>query len=84
VAILLIRLSWVSKGLVFSSRLELRLPHGYWKSLIFVAALRHDCMDAPWVINGSVNDDIFTAYVQKVFIPTLGKGDLLILLSPEQ
>ena len=27
-------------------------PHGHWKTLTFIAALRHDRIDAPWVING--------------------------------
>ena len=33
-------------------RLDARVPHGNWKTLNFIAALRHDRIEAPWVING--------------------------------
>jgi transposase len=60
-------------------RLDARVPHGHWKTLTFIAALRHDRIDAPWVIDGPINGDIFTAYVQHVLVPTLNKGDIVIL-----
>ena len=44
-----------------------------------IAALRHDRIDAPWVIDGPINRDLFTAYVQTVLVPTLAKGDIVIL-----
>jgi transposase len=47
--------------------------------LTFIAALRHDRIDAPWVIDGPINGDIFTAYVKQVLVPTLAKGDIVIL-----
>ena len=31
------------------------------KDIVFIAALHHDRIDAPWVINGPINGDIFTA-----------------------
>jgi hypothetical protein len=60
-------------------RLVARVPHKYWKTLTFIAALRHDRIDAPWVIDGPINGDIFTAYVKEVLLPTLAKGDIVIL-----
>jgi hypothetical protein len=33
-------------------RLIGRVPHGHWKTITFVAALRHDKMVAPMVIEG--------------------------------
>lgn len=60
-------------------RLEACVPHGHWKTLTFIAALRHDRIDAPWVIDGPINGDIFTVYVQQVLAPTLAKGDIIIL-----
>jgi transposase len=60
-------------------RLDARVPHGHWKTLTFIAALRHDRIDAPWVIDGPINGDIFTAYVQHVLAPTLVRGDIVIL-----
>ena len=66
---------WGPRG----QRLEARVPYGHWKTLTFIAALRHDRIDAPWVIDGPINGDIFTAYVQKVLVPTLAKGEIVIL-----
>jgi hypothetical protein len=34
-------------------------PHGHWKTLTFIAALRHDRIDAPWVIDGPINGETF-------------------------
>jgi len=36
-------------------RLVGRVPHGHWKTLTFVAGLRHNGMTAPFVIDGSMN-----------------------------
>ena len=66
---------WGPRG----KRLDARVPHGHWKTLTFIAALRHDRIDAPWVVDGPINGDIFTAYVRQVLVPTLAKGDIVIL-----
>lgn len=66
---------WGPRG----QRLDARVPHGHWKTLTFIAALRHDRIDAPWVIDGPINGNIFTTYVTKVLVPTLAKGDIVIL-----
>lgn len=66
---------WGPRG----QRLNARVPHGHWKTLTFIGALRHDRIDAPWVIDGPINGDIFTAYVKMVLAPTLSKGDIVIL-----
>jgi transposase len=60
-------------------RLDARVPHGHWKTLTFIAALRYDRIDAPWVIDGPINGELFTVYVEKVLVPTLTKGDIVIL-----
>lgn len=66
---------WGPRG----QRLDARVPHGHWKTLTFIAALRHDRIDAPWVIDGPINGELFTVYVKKVLVPTLVKGDVVIL-----
>ena len=60
-------------------RLDARVPHGHWKTLTFIAALRHDRVDAPCVIDGPINGELFTAYVEQVLVPTLVPGDVVIL-----
>ena len=60
-------------------RLDARVPHGHWKTLTFIAALRHDRVDAPCVIDGPINGDLFTAYLEQVLVPTLRPGDVVVL-----
>lgn len=54
-------------------------PGGHWKTLTFIAALRHDRISAPLVIDGPINGEWFTAYVEQVLVPTLKPGDIVVL-----
>jgi len=56
-----------------------KVPHGHWKTLTFVAALRHDRIEAPFVLDGPVNGECFKTYVEKVLGPTLAAGDLVLI-----
>lgn len=47
--------------------------------MTFLAALRHDRIDAPWVIDGPINGERFRLYVEHVLVPTLAPGDIVIL-----
>lgn len=49
------------------------------ETLTFIAALRHDRVSAPWVIDGPINGEWFALYVEQVRAPTLKKGDAVIL-----
>ena len=60
-------------------RLRAKIPHGHWKTLTFVAALRSDRIDAPCVFDAPINAISFTAYVQQFLVPTLAKGDVVIM-----
>jgi hypothetical protein len=51
----------------------------YWRTLTFVAALRHDHIDAPCVIDGPINAQSFLAYVEQVLVPTLKSGEIVII-----
>jgi transposase len=62
-----------------SKRLIAHVPHGHWKTMTFIAALRIDRIDAPWVIDGPINGDAFRAYVEKELLPTLQPGDVVVL-----
>ncbi|HEU0148755.1 MAG TPA: IS630 family transposase [Bradyrhizobium sp.] len=61
------------------SRLIAKVPHGRWKTMTFLAALRHDRIDAPWFIEGPINGESFRTYVEHVLLPTLRPGDIVIL-----
>ena len=60
-------------------RLKGYAPYGHWKTLTFIAALRHDRIDAPWVIDGPINGEMFLLYVEKVLAPTLAAGDVVVM-----
>jgi transposase len=60
-------------------RLRAHAPFGNRNTRTFIAALRHDGLTAPWVINGAMNRDLFEAYVETQLAPTLEPGDVVIL-----
>lgn len=62
-----------------SQRLVDKTPHGHWKTTTFLAALRHDGLTAPLVVDGAINGAIFLSYVQHQLVPTLQPGDLVIM-----
>ena len=47
--------------------------------MTFLAALRHDRITAPWFIDGPINGEAFQLYVEKVLVPTLRPGDIVIM-----
>lgn len=65
---------WAAKG----KRLTAHVPHGHWKTLTFLAGLRHDRIVAPFVLDGPINGDAFTAWVGQCLAPTLTPGDIVI------
>jgi transposase len=60
-------------------RLIGKAPHGRWRTLTFLAALRHDRVTAPCVFDGPIDGACFLAYVTQVLIPTLQPGDIVIM-----
>ena len=60
-------------------RLVDKVPHGHWKTLTFVAALRHDRIDAPCLFAGPINGLRFRAYVEQALVPTLKPGDIVVM-----
>ena len=60
-------------------RLKASVPQGRWKTLTFLAALRHDRIEAPWLLDGPINGERFLTYVEEVLVPTLKPGDIVII-----
>lgn len=60
-------------------RLPGAAPFGHCSTSTFIAALRHDRIDAPWVFGGPVNGDIFRICVAQVLAPTLGPGEGVVM-----
>ena len=55
------------------------VPHGHWQTSTFLAALRCDRLTAPCVIDGPINGLTFQAYVDQILVPTLARGDIVII-----
>ncbi|OIQ65759.1 hypothetical protein GALL_526780 [mine drainage metagenome] len=47
--------------------------------MTFLAALRHDRIEAPWLLDGPINGERFLVYVERVLAPTPGPGDIVIM-----
>ena len=47
--------------------------------MTFLAALRHDRIAAPWFLEGPIDGDSFRLYVEKVLLPTLRPGDIVVM-----
>ncbi len=66
---------WAPRG----QRLKAKVPQGKWKTMTFLAALRHDRIDAPWLLDGPIDGASFQTYVEKTLVPTLEPGDIVIM-----
>ncbi len=47
--------------------------------MTFLAALRHDRIDAPWLLDGPIDGASFQSYVDNALVPTLEPGDIVIM-----
>ncbi len=61
------------------TRLKDNVPHGRWRTQTFLAALRHDCVTAPFLLDGPINGAAFLIYVERVLLPTLKSGDIVVM-----
>jgi putative transposase len=66
---------WAPRG----QRIRAKVPHGRWQTMTFLAALRHDRITAPWFIDEPINGATFQLYLEKVLVPTLQPGDIVIM-----
>lgn len=66
---------WAPRG----QRLRGQVPFGHWTTMTFLAALRCDRIDAPWVVDGPINGAAFLRYVEIELVPTLKPGDIVVM-----
>jgi hypothetical protein len=52
------------------------VPLGLWETITFVAALRHNKMTAPMVVEGAMTGEL--AYVEQCLVPTLRRNDIVV------
>lgn len=66
---------WGTRG----ERLITHVPHGHWRTMTFIGALRHDRFEAPWVLDGPINAEAFKTYVRAELVTTLKPDDIVVL-----
>lgn len=60
-------------------RCRASVPHGHWKTTTLTAGLRLSGLAAPMIIDGATDGDVFCAYVEKVLLPELNPGDIVVM-----
>ena len=60
-------------------RLRMGVPHGHWKTTTLVAGLRLSGIAAPFVLDGPIDRDAFETYLDKVLVPELKPGDVVVM-----
>jgi transposase len=60
-------------------RLRVGVPHGHYKTVTLVAALRLRGLTAPKVYDRPVNAALFEEWVEKCLVPTLAEGDIAVM-----
>ncbi len=66
---------WGPRG----KRLVARVPHGHWRTLTFLAALRANCHYRTCLFDGPINGESFLRYVEQFLVPTLKPGDIVVM-----
>jgi len=60
-------------------RLRSAVPHGHWKTTTFIAGLRLTGIVAPMVLDGPISGRSFLTYVERVLVPDLRPGDIVVM-----
>jgi len=55
------------------------VPHGHWKTTTLVAAMNMTGVQCSMVLDGAINRAAFEAFVEKVLLPTLRPGQIVIM-----
>lgn len=60
-------------------RLIDKSPYGHWKTTTLIAAMDVQGMRCSMVVDGAVNGDVFAAFVERVLLPQLQPGDVVVM-----
>jgi len=78
--------TWTSTNMVRTcgrsprgARLRSPVPHGHWKTTTLVSGLRLFGIAAPFGPDGPINRAAFQAYVDRVLMPELTPGDIVVM-----
>ncbi len=60
-------------------RLIDKAPHGHWQTTTLIAALGIEGMRCSTVVDGSVNREVFEAFIEHVLVEELKPGDIVVM-----
>jgi transposase len=60
-------------------RLRAAVPHGHYKTVTLLAGVRLRGIVAPKVFDRPINAGLFEEWVEKCLVPTLSKGDTVVM-----
>ncbi len=61
------------------TRLVQKTPCGRWQTTTFLGALRAEGFVAPLTVEGSVNGELFRAWIEQHLAPALKPGDIVVM-----
>ena len=63
-----------------------RCPAGHWQTITMISSIRLDGSTACMALEGATDTEVFRAYVREVLVPTLKRGDIVVMdnLSPHK
>jgi transposase len=61
------------------TRLVEKTPCGRWQTTTFLGALRAEGFIAPLTVEGSINGELFRAWVEQHLVPVLKIGDIVVM-----
>jgi transposase len=61
------------------NRLNAAAPHGHWCTTTMISSIRLDGRTTCMALEGATDTEAFLAYVEKVLIPTLRAGDVVVM-----
>ena len=69
------RYAWSPRG----ERAVGHVPRGRWESITLVATLTPTGMGPSYVFDGALDRDVFDAYVERILVPGLRRGQTIVL-----
>ena len=60
-------------------RLLSQAPAGHWQTTTMIAAVGLDGVAAPFALEGAVDAESFLVYVERILLPTLHGGEIVVL-----
>lgn len=55
------------------------VPQNYGENITMLGAIGVGGISAPMTVNGAVDGEVFLAYVRQMLVPTLSKGDIVVM-----